>query len=214
MGEASLRHKLFYGVLGGLISSRRYRQSLADFVNSLDLKDNSRILDVGCGIGTVSFALHRKLPYSSILAFDKFRSQIKRATRYQRIYCLDRIDFYVGDIDTFPQLVSLDKKIWAKAESYDYIFASGVLEHVDLDKTIAKFSKYLKEDGKFIDIGIKEALAGKLIKGPMDFKIHSEEDILRAYILAGLDSTEKITLEDKRLERFRIAITGKKSKVT
>lgn len=214
MSEASLSHKLFYGALGSLICSRRYRSSLSDFVTGLELKDNSRILDVGCGLGTVYFALHRKLPYSSILAFDRSRSQIKRATRYKKRFGLSRIDFYVGDIDNFPNLRSLEKKVWAKEEDYNYIFTSGVLEHVNLDSTVKKFACYLKDDGTFINIGVREALTGKLMSLPLDFKVYSEDDIVKAYLAAGLNNIKKISVEDKLLKRFRVAVTGKSSNVT
>lgn len=216
MSDVSKRQKFFYGFLAPVYNFVQrifgYNSALADFVKTFSIPEDSYILDAGCGPGIVAFALAPSLRYGKVVGFDRSRSMIKKANRTKLIRQQHNTEFFLGDVTCVNPLISLEGRVVTlDEESFDFVFASGVLEHVEVYPGIKELARYLKPDGVLVDIGVREATPGRLISRPLDFKIHTKESVLEAFIEAGFLKPKEVPIEDQRLRRFRVAITGKKT---
>ena len=104
----------------------------------LGLKTDDNILEIGCGIGTLTFLLSRKVKKGVIEALDPSPKSIEFARQKIR---QPNVHFFVGDaVDYRPQ------HSW----SFDKIILFDVLEHIPEEKHSAVFQQcetYLKPDG-------------------------------------------------------------------
>jgi ubiquinone/menaquinone biosynthesis C-methylase UbiE len=79
----------------------RWSRLLASaFVRFSDARDGEAILDVGCGTGSLAFALHDVLPDAHITGIDPSEDYVRHASRHGSV----RARFEVGDAQrpTFP----------------------------------------------------------------------------------------------------------------
>ncbi len=83
------------------------------------IKDGSKVLDVGCGIGMVSMHVGKNLTKSSIIGIDINKQNILHANELLRKSNLKNVKFIYGDINDQNDI---------KAE---YIILSNVLEHIE-----------------------------------------------------------------------------------
>ena len=96
-----------------------------DFFSSR-IKDGSKVLDVGCGIGIVSLNVAKKLTKSSIIGVDIKKENILIANELLDKYRLSNVNFIHGDINN-------QKEIKA-----DYVILSNILEHIENRITFLK----------------------------------------------------------------------------
>ena len=82
-----------------------------------NIEDNSRVLDLGCGYGYVTFKIAEKKLNSKITGIDRVSEKIKFA---KKEYKLNNLDFISGDILNYE--FSLE---------YDTIIMSNIIEHID-----------------------------------------------------------------------------------
>ena len=82
------------------------------FLDNID--ENSRILDIGCSIGNVTYHIAEKAQL--VVGIDRDEQAIHRANK---IYKRDNIRYIIGDATKFEF-----------NESFDYIILSNVLEHI------------------------------------------------------------------------------------
>ena len=83
------------------------------------IKDGSKVLDVGCGIGIVSLKVAKKLTNSSIIGIDINKQNIMIANDLLHKSNLSNVNFIHGDINN-------QKDIKA-----DYVILSNILEHIE-----------------------------------------------------------------------------------
>ena len=104
----------------------------------LGLKTDENILEIGCGIGTLTFLISRKVKKGVVEAFDPSPKSIEFARQKIR---QSNVHFFVGDaVDYRPQ------HSW----SFDKILLFDVLEHIPEEKHSAVFElcdTYLQPDG-------------------------------------------------------------------
>lgn len=99
-----------------------------------------KILEIGCGIGTVTYLLHQLFPHAYILAIDSSRESIAWAQHH--FISQKNIAFDCRDILTFES-----------HESFDLIVFPDVLEHIPLQnhtELFRKIDKYLEKNGKIV----------------------------------------------------------------
>ena len=82
-----------------------------------NIEDNSRVLDLGCGYGYVTFKIAEKKIDSKITGMERVTEKINFASKE---YNLPNLDFILGDI--------LDYKFEI---NYDIIILSNIIEHID-----------------------------------------------------------------------------------
>ena len=97
------------------------------------IKDGSKVLDVGCGIGMVSMNVAKKLTKSSIIGIDINKKNIMQANELLNKSNLKNVKFIYGDINDQKDI------------NAEYVILSNVLEHIEnrtkFLKNIQKISK-------------------------------------------------------------------------
>lgn len=84
------------------------------------LRPDWRILDLGCGPGTITLGLAARVPHGSVLGLDMNAGQIERARSLARERGVPNVSFEVGTVET----------VTLPAGGFDLVFAHAVLEHL------------------------------------------------------------------------------------
>ena len=106
--------------------------SILDKVKNAGLQANHRILEVGCGIGTVSHLLATQVPQGKVLAVDISPESIEKA----KVLWKDQknLGFEVSDMSDFDK----------KGETFDFFVFPDVLEHIPVDQHFRLFQNIQK----------------------------------------------------------------------
>jgi trans-aconitate 2-methyltransferase len=106
--------------------------SILDKVKKAGLQANHGILEVGCGIGTVSHLLATQVPQGKVLAVDISPESIEKA----KVLWKDQknLGFEVSDMSDFDK----------KGETFDFFVFPDVLEHIPVDQHFRLFQNIQK----------------------------------------------------------------------
>lgn len=106
--------------------------SILDKVKKAGLQANHRILEVGCGIGTVSHLLATQVPQGKVLAVDISPESIEKA----KVLWKDQknLGFEVSDMSDYDK----------KGETFDFFVFPDVLEHIPVDQHFRLFQNIQK----------------------------------------------------------------------
>ena len=85
------------------------------------LKSNSKVLEIGCGIGTVTHLLAKATPQGKVLAVDISPKSIDMARRFNQEF--NHAEFVVSDMTDF-----------ARPERFDFVVLPDVIEHIPLEQ--------------------------------------------------------------------------------
>ncbi|SFO76458.1 Methyltransferase domain-containing protein [Algoriphagus ornithinivorans] len=96
--------------------------SILDKVVMAGLKSHHRVLEVGCGIGTVSYLLANLVKEGEVLAVDISPESIEKAKAIWKDQ--SNLKFEVSDMSDFHKV----------GESFDFIVFPDVLEHIPVDQ--------------------------------------------------------------------------------
>lgn len=150
-----------------------YRDSVANYLRSLDLKINSDslVLDAGCGTGLVTLALYKagyrpQKTYAldlSLKSLEIAREQFEK-DKYIKPNDVETIQ---GNILTLP---FPDGK-------FDAVVTCGVLEYVPLEDGLREMARVLKKDGILILIPVRPSLVGSVLEILYNFKTHPIEKV-------------------------------------
>lgn len=106
--------------------------SILDKVKAAGLRANHRILEVGCGIGTVSHLLATQVPNGKVLAVDISPESIEKAKGLWKEQT--NLSFEVSDMSDFEK----------KGETFDFFVFPDVLEHIPVDQHFRLFQNISK----------------------------------------------------------------------
>ena len=98
----------------------------------LDEDKNLKILEIGCGPGALSGALHRWYPNAEITALDRDSEFIRFAKEHESV-----ITFMEGDATALP----------FEDNSFDVVISNTVSEHVETSSFFREQHRILKTDG-------------------------------------------------------------------
>jgi trans-aconitate 2-methyltransferase len=104
------------------------------------LRDGSRILEIGCGIGTVTSLLAKADPNGRILAVDISPKSISIAAQNLRVH--RQVEFLVSDMRDFEV-----------KDRFDMVVLPDVIEHIPLDDhahLFATIARHLAPDGRVL----------------------------------------------------------------
>jgi ubiquinone/menaquinone biosynthesis C-methylase UbiE len=114
------------------------------------LKPGTYVLDAGCGPGTITFGLARKVDPGHVVGIDVEESQFEQARAIAQSEGLN-VEFRKGSVYQLP----------FKDEQFDAVFSHAVLEHLsDPPAAIAEFRRVLKRGGV---IGLRAGDLGGLL---------------------------------------------------
>lgn len=150
---------------------------------SLDEGRKLRILEIGCGPGALSEALHRWYPNSEIVAIDRDSNFIKYAKEN-----ISGIKFIEGDATALP----------FEADTFDVTISNTVCEHIEPTMFYAEQKRVLKNNGVCLVLsarkGIKQlAECLKMTETEKGFwdSITDGENVLAKYAVGKYSMTEQ-----------------------
>ena len=111
------------------IATKRQSEALIKLLKE-NTKENINILDVGCGDGTFTFEILKKVNPKRIIGFDNAQSAIRVANNAVRAKDREKIKFLYGDAYRAHKMF--------KRNSFDIIVIRGVLHHLYKPKQAIK----------------------------------------------------------------------------
>ena len=145
------------------------RQALA----LMDHPNIAKVLDAGCGTGTLTMALLRNLRVPvRITAVDLSASVISTAKKYvaKSNPNEQEVRFAQGNVLTLP----------FAEETFDLVVTSGVMEYVPLDEGFTELARVMSRGGYLLNLPIRPSLASKVLEVLFRFKAHPPEEVSEA----------------------------------
>ena len=155
--------------------------------------NRNRILDVGCGDGTL--ALYLRTPDNEILGIDISDSSIQKANRKNEY---DNVTFLQTTFESFQ----------ANGQKFDAIIFVASIHHMNMTEAVQKAKKLLEKNGVLIIVGLARPTgfldlaveAARVIPSKIISSLHknttSEElDIDVSYDFPGMNEIRRICRE-------------------
>jgi ubiquinone/menaquinone biosynthesis C-methylase UbiE len=150
-----------------------YRDSVANYLRSLDLKldSDSLVLDAGCGTGLVTLALYNAgyRPQKTVALDLSFNSLLVAQEQFEKDKEVQdkNVEAVQGNLLSLP---FPDGK-------FDAILTCGALEYVPLDAGMREMARVLKKDGILILIPVRPSIVGTVLEILYNFKTHPIEQV-------------------------------------
>lgn len=116
-----------------------FKRRVLEIVKNLDLKENDKVLDCGCGEGFYLMVLNSLFPKLKITGYDNDAKMLSKAGKWLK--GKKNIQIINGDICKIP----------FKNKTFDKIILSEVLEHLNDDySALLEVKRILKPGGKVV----------------------------------------------------------------
>ena len=144
--EINLREKKFHNNLQsrnkGRFENIFYKalfNMFEDFTADIFEKANDKIvLDYGCGVGSITQKIAEISP-SKLFGIDISEVSINKAKENAKNLNL-KIDYIVDNCEQTK----------FKKETFDLVFGSGILHHLNLEKSVGEINRILKKNGEMV----------------------------------------------------------------
>lgn len=187
-------HDLFLPLYDPLVSLLGGERARRDLIAQANITSGQRILDIGCGTGTLAVMLKRADADVEVVGLDPDPKALRRAkTKATRAALSLQLD--QGFSDELPYA----------EDSFDRVFSSFMFHHLEeenREKTLREVSRVLKPGGSlhlldFVDDdhgshGLLSRFLGRLIHSTDRLKDNSDARILQLMRRAGFTNFEKV----------------------
>ena len=176
-----------YDPLVSLMGGNRAREEL---IKQASIQPNQRVLDIGCGTGTLVVLLKRRYPAAQIVGLDPDPKALRRAQKKVR-----RAGVAVQLDEGFADELPYEKG------TFDRVLSSLMLHHLedqDREKMLREVLRVLKPGGSFhlLDFAGGEDRApgrlGRLVDSHARLEDNSHQRILQLMRRAGFTNAEKV----------------------
>lgn len=164
-----------------------YVQSMQAFLRTqkVELKENARILDLGCGTGLATTVLREMYPKAEIVGFDFSKSMLEVCRKK-----LPDVELVNGDFNR-GELRLLKGK-------FDLIVSTGALsEYSGLEEVLPQLRALLQKDSVLLVLGIIKSPIGWLQSKMWHFKLIGRDGFMKACEQAGFSQVEKVNVPFK-----------------
>jgi ubiquinone/menaquinone biosynthesis C-methylase UbiE len=150
-----------------------YGRSLDQYFDEhpLPVFPGARVLDAGCGTGTLTLALLRTLRVPvELTALDLSASSMATAKKYvskDHDHRGQKVHFTQGNILSLP----------FADESFDLIVTSGVLDYVPLDEGFTELARVISRGGHLLHLPLRRSPVTTLLELLFRFKAHSPDEV-------------------------------------
>lgn len=147
---------------------------LALYAQRAQLVDGQRILDLGCGWGSLSLWLAEHYPNSQIVGLSNSHGQREFIERRARERGLSNLRIVTGNI------VDFEFPAAGIEAGFDRVISIEMFEHMkNYGLLLAKIARWLKAEGKlFVHIFVHKLLA-------YHFEVHGQSDWMSRYFFTG-----------------------------
>lgn len=161
-----------------------------ELIKQANIKPNQRVLDLGCGTGTLVVLLKRKYATAQIVGLDPDPKALRRAEKKVRRAGLE-VQLDEGFSDELPY----------DEGTFDRVLSSFMLHHLEeheREKTLREVLRVLKPAGTFhlLDFAGGEDKApgrwGRLVNSHAHLEENSQQSILQLMKRAGFMNAEKV----------------------
>ena len=176
-----------YDPLVSLMGATKARE---DLLKQANIEPNQRVLDIGCGTGTLVVLLKRKYPAAEIVGLDPDPKALRRAKNKVR-HAGVAVQLDEGFADELPY----------EKGTFDRVISSLMLHHLedqDREKMLREVLRVLKPGGSFhlLDFAGGEDTAqgrwGRLVNSHARLEDNSHQRILQLMRRAGFMNAEKV----------------------
>ncbi|MEM1579307.1 MAG: methyltransferase domain-containing protein [Archaeoglobaceae archaeon] len=180
---------LIYDYINPLFYSKEMRKRVVDMA---ELKENSKVLEVGCGTGFTTEEIAKRTEERNIFCVDITPEQIKRAKKKLNA------NFVLGDAENLP----------FKDKSFDSAISAGSIEYwPDPFKGIVEMARVTKSGGKIVILAPREPenfLIRKIAHSIMLFP--STKKCIEWFENAGVKDIEYVEIGPYRFWRKLVVI--------
>lgn len=176
-----------YDLMTKLMGADRARTGLLD---QGQIQPGHRILDIGCGTGSLLIQIKRLYPGTDVVGLDPDPKALARASRKAaRAKVSIHFDQGFGDDPPYPEA------------SFDRVFSSLMFHHIPTDEkgnTLRAIRRVLKPGGEFHMLDFEgpengaHGLLSRLLHSSQRLKDNSEKRILRFMTEAGFAEPKKV----------------------
>lgn len=149
-----------------------YGRSLDQYFEAhpLPVFPGAKVLDAGCGTGTLTLALLRTLKVKTeITAFDLSASSMVTAKKYVSKNNPHRqpVRFTQGNVLALP----------FADETFDLVVTSGVLEYVPLDEGFNELARVISQGGHLLHLPMRPSPMTTFLEMLFRFKAHTPHEV-------------------------------------
>jgi ubiquinone/menaquinone biosynthesis C-methylase UbiE len=183
-------HDLFLPLYDPVMSLMGADHAQNELIDLAKIAPTHRVLDLGCGTGTLLVRLKRRHSTLQIFGLDPDRKVLRRAHQKARRAGV-LVHFDQGFSDALPY----------KGASFDRVISSFMFHHLqegDREKTLQEVARVLKPGGSFhlLDFTASEqgspGLCGRLLESHAQLKHNTNARLLHLMRLAGFSGEEKV----------------------
>ena len=183
-------HDLFLPLYDPLVSLMGGDRARKELIAQAKLQPNHRVLDVGCGTGTLMTLLKRRYSTLQVIGLDPDAKALRRASNKAKRAGVS-VQFDQGFGDALP---------YGNA-AFDRVFSSFMFHHLEdenREKTLQEVSRVLKPGGSFhlLDFAGGEqgshGLLGHFLHSHARLKDNNDARILQLMRHAGFSGGEKV----------------------
>lgn len=167
-------HDVFLPLYDPLVNLMGFDRARRDLISGANIELDHRILDIGCGTGTLLVNLKRQYASAQVVGLDPDPKALRRA-RIKAARAAVSVQLDQGRADQLPY----------KKESFDRVFSSFMFHHLnepERENMLVEVLRVLKPGGSFhfVDFIIDEKssrFADRLFRSHAQMKANSDERI-------------------------------------
>ncbi|WP_435359738.1 methyltransferase domain-containing protein [Haloarchaeobius sp. DFWS5] len=182
--ENKARARLFYKYLSKVYDQVNpfiwNEEMRTEAIGMLDIDDDDRVLDVGCGTGFATEGLLAHENIDEVYALDQSPHQLEKA--FAKFGKRGDVNFHLGDAERLP----------FATDSFDVIWSSGSIEYwPNPVRALREFRRVVKPGGQVLIVGPnypKTTVMQKVADAIMLF--YDEEEADRMFETAGFEAIQ------------------------
>ena len=182
-------HDVFLPLYDPLVNLMGFDRARRNLISGANIEPDHRILDLGCGTGSLVVNLKRQYVSAQVVGLDPDPKVLRRA-RTKAVRAAVSVQLDLGLADQLPY----------KDESFDHVFSSFMFHHLnelEREKMLVEVLRVLKPGCSFhlVDFIIDDASSGfmdRLFRAHAQMKANSEERILALMGHVGFTNRIKV----------------------